>query len=104
MVLVPARLAVEHQLPTRGAPERSVGICSRHAKFFHALHSDRDNGHIPAAAAETVIRNVNSIQDNRVLIAASAGDGSTAVPKPDLAAVIGGRARLQREQFGSVTL
>src|SRR5258708_5993510 len=104
VILVPARLAVEPQFPTGSAPKRSVRFCRGHAKFFPPPPSNRDNRHIPAATAETVVRDVDSIQDDCILIAASAGDGSTAVPKPDLAAVIGGRARLQREQFGSVTL
>src|SRR5712692_9565300 len=98
VVSVSSAFADYGNLAARRAQKRNVFVGYLSSKLIHTLHADRDDGLFCSAAGNNVVRDVDAVHDDAVLIAARSRDGATIIPKPNLVAVVGGRTRLEGQE------
>src|SRR5580765_6506188 len=92
-----AALADECDLAARRAQKRHIFVGNLRAELIDAFDTNRYDGFLGAPASDNVVRYIDAIHYDAVLVAPRARDGPAAVSESGLVAVIWRGAGLKRE-------
>src|ERR1700704_6341814 len=98
-------LANNVNLAARGTTETGVIVRYSDAEFVGGFDTDGDDRNLIAATGDDIIGDINSVEIECVLIAASAGNRTTRVTEATaVGSLVGRGARLEGEELAGVAL
>src|SRR5579864_3675189 len=105
MKSVGTTLADERDLPSLRPRKRCIRIRDADLELVDTLHSRRYEVCCVCAASNRVVRNIDAIHRNRILIAAGAGDRASVIAKSSVGGCIVRRGTgLQRKKLRGIAL